>query len=86
MISVIYRRTTELRKRDIDDVQALTLMGTDVERIVDSLKLLHEIWASVIEVGLALYLLERQVFLACLMPAAISLGMCLTIVSFSFVL
>lgn len=71
---MIYQQTTQLTGNDVKDTTALTLMGTDVERIVESLKSLHETWASIIEVAVALWLLERQVVLACLVPAVISLG------------
>lgn len=47
---------------------AITLMGTDVERISTSLRDIHEIWASPIDIGLALWLLERQLAVSCLMP------------------
>jgi hypothetical protein len=49
-------------------------MGTDVERVCTSIRLLHECWASIIEVGVAIYLLQRQVSLACVAPAIVSLG------------
>ncbi|KAJ5675349.1 multidrug resistance-associated protein [Penicillium macrosclerotiorum] len=71
LMSMIYAHTTELKSRDVKDTAALTLMGTDVERIVESLKSLHETWASIVEVAVALFLLERQIFLACLVPACI---------------
>lgn len=74
LISAIYEQTIHLTSNDMRDSAALTLMGTDVERIVSGLRMLHETWASTIEVALALYLLERQVLLACLVPALISLG------------
>lgn len=54
---------------------AITLMGTDVERISTSLRDIHEIWASPIDIGLALWLLERQLAVSCLMPVILSLGM-----------
>ena len=71
---MIYHQTTKLSGHDVKDTAALTLMGTDVERIGNSLRLLHETWASVVEVGVALYLLERQIFLVCLVPAVITVG------------
>jgi hypothetical protein len=49
-------------------------MGTDVERIVISLKNIHESWASILEVGVAIWLLERQVWVACVVPIVICLG------------
>lgn len=74
LISTLYQQTTLLKGEDVKGSAALTLMGTDVERIVNSFRSLHEIWASIIEVAIAIYLLQRQIYLACLVPAIISLG------------
>lgn len=49
-------------------------MGTDVERIGHSFLQIHEIWASVLEIGVAIWLLERQVSLACLAPVVVILS------------
>ncbi|OJJ47369.1 hypothetical protein ASPZODRAFT_64884 [Penicilliopsis zonata CBS 506.65] len=74
LMSSLYSKTVFLAAEDVKGSAVLTLMGTDVERIVNSFRSLHEMWASIIEVGVALYLLERQVYLACLVPAIISLA------------
>jgi ATP-binding cassette subfamily C (CFTR/MRP) protein 1 len=52
----------------------LTLMSTDVERISRGLESLHELWASPIEVGIAIWLLGRQLGVACIVPGVIALG------------
>lgn len=52
----------------------IQLMSTDIERICVSLKNLHEIWANVIELGIAMYLLQHQLGLACLVPVAVIAG------------
>jgi hypothetical protein len=49
-------------------------MGTDVERIIVSLKIIHQYWASVLEVGMAIRLLERQLWIACVVDVIICLG------------
>lgn len=49
-------------------------MGTDVERISQSFVVLHEIWATFLEVAIAIWLLERQLSVACVAPVALSLG------------
>ncbi|KAJ5307053.1 hypothetical protein N7508_006068 [Penicillium antarcticum] len=73
LIPLIYRQTTKLHARDFKDKPAITLMGTDVERIVSTLHALHEVWAAPLEVGVGIFLLERQLGVACLIPAVISL-------------
>ena len=49
-------------------------MGTDVERIVEALTLIHELWASVLEVGIAVALLARHISFASLVPLTVCLG------------
>jgi ATP-binding cassette, subfamily C (CFTR/MRP), member 1 len=53
------------------DKAAVSLMSTDIERIVTGLPNIHEIWASVIEVCIAIWLLERQVSYAVVAPVAL---------------
>lgn len=49
-------------------------MGTDVERIVVGFRTIHELWASIVEITIAVYLLKEQVYVACLVPGVIVLG------------
>ncbi|KAJ6186285.1 ABC transporter transmembrane domain type 1 [Penicillium mononematosum] len=74
LISMIYDQTIGMTAADLTDSAAITLMGTDVERIVANLKNLHEAWASIIELGIAIWLLEREIGVACFIPLVISLG------------
>jgi hypothetical protein len=74
LISAIYHRTTELGTTDLCDSRAVTLMGTDVERICSSLGAFAECWVSALEIAVGVFLLERQVSVACVAPAAVSLG------------
>jgi len=48
--------------------------GTDIEKIALSLRQVHEVWASVIEIALALWLLQRQMGAAFVAPALLTLG------------
>jgi ATP-binding cassette, subfamily C (CFTR/MRP), member 1 len=74
LIGKIYRHTTELRASAVKDSAAITLMGTDVERIVQSLRLVHELWATMPEVAVAVYLLARQMSAAAVAPMVICIG------------
>lgn len=49
-------------------------MSTDTELICRSFVTLHEVWASPIECGVALYLLYRQLGLAFLAPMIVSIS------------
>ncbi|RLM01880.1 hypothetical protein CFD26_103018 [Aspergillus turcosus] len=67
--ALIYRKTTGRRtQRTEDERTAMTLIGTDVERIVSGLRDIHEIWASIISIAVATWLLERQLSGACVVP------------------
>jgi ATP-binding cassette subfamily C (CFTR/MRP) protein 1 len=70
----IYRHTTALHTRHVQDSAVLTLMGTDVERIVSALRTVHELWANVFEITIGVWLLTRQVSFASIMPLTICLG------------
>ncbi|KAK5991839.1 ABC multidrug transporter B [Cladobotryum mycophilum] len=73
LIAIIYQQTVRARAVDLGEINGLTLMGTDVERIVAGFKSIHEIWASLFDICIAVYLLEKQMFVACLIPVAIVL-------------
>ncbi|KAJ5592008.1 uncharacterized protein N7459_002377 [Penicillium hispanicum] len=73
LISLIYRQTAKLQSRDFKDKSAITLMSTDVERIVVKFFTIHEAWAAPVEVSVAIFLLSRQLGVACIIPAIISL-------------
>ena len=61
----------------LDESAAVTLMATDVQTICDALAQVHEVWASLIEVVLALWLLEAQMGLATLGPFVVAVSVVL---------
>ncbi|KAL7941244.1 P-loop containing nucleoside triphosphate hydrolase protein [Trichoderma barbatum] len=67
----IYRQMVSLQSRDVEDSAALTLMGTDVERIVESLRFVHETWAAIPEIAICVWLLTRQILYASIAPVVI---------------
>lgn len=73
LIAVVYSHTLDL-PLGAHHSSPSTLMSTDVERICTCLVNLHELWANVIEVGIAVYILEKQIGVACITPALIALG------------
>ncbi|KAF2649718.1 P-loop containing nucleoside triphosphate hydrolase protein, partial [Lophiostoma macrostomum CBS 122681] len=73
LITIIYQQTVEARAVDLGGINGITLIGTDVERIVLNFRNIHEIWASLVDIAIAVFLLERQVFLACLVPSGVAL-------------
>jgi ATP-binding cassette subfamily C (CFTR/MRP) protein 1 len=73
-VTAIYRKTTEISLTALDNSAAVTLMSTDVERIINGLRLMHEFWANLIQVAIATYLLQRELGVACVAPIAVSIG------------
>ncbi|KAI2847870.1 hypothetical protein CBS12448_9223 [Aspergillus niger] len=48
---MVFTQTSRLKVSDINDSAAITFIGTDVERIVQSQKIIYEIWAMILKVG-----------------------------------
>jgi len=60
LIHTIYKKTLKLSSSKVEGNASLTLMSSDIERILLSVKYLHEMWASLLVVGVALALLYRE--------------------------
>ncbi|KAI0817348.1 ABC transporter [Xylaria sp. FL0064] len=73
LIHAIYAKTVTAPHLGDGDTAAVTLMGTDVERIYTGLRLMHEVWASLIQIAIASWLLYRQIGLAFLAPLIVVL-------------
>lgn len=74
LISMLYRKATDVSVKDVDPASSMTLMSADIERIVQGWQSMHEIWASAVEVAIAIYLLEKQLGVACAVPIGVSIG------------
>ncbi|KAL9106441.1 MAG: hypothetical protein Q9227_008529 [Pyrenula ochraceoflavens] len=69
LAAAVYKKTTEAQISAVDNSAALTLMSTDVEKIRYGFINLHELfYANVIEVGLACWLVQRQLGTAFVAP------------------
>ncbi|KXH61282.1 ABC transporter [Colletotrichum salicis] len=73
LMSMIFKQTLALKADDLKDSAAITLMGTDIERIVLTFNNLHQIWAAILEVSIAIFLLQRQIASASVVPVVISI-------------
>ncbi|PYH86162.1 multidrug resistance protein MDR [Aspergillus uvarum CBS 121591] len=73
VVSLIYQKTLTLQFDENTDSVALNLMSNDIDNIAFGIQNMHEVWASPVETGIALYLLQRQVSWAAAVPAFISL-------------
>ncbi|KAF8849622.1 putative multidrug resistance protein MDR [Acephala macrosclerotiorum] len=82
LASLIFQRSMELSAAAADYGAAITLMSTDIEGIADGIKEMHEIWANVFELGVAVYLLQLYIGSACFV-AVIPAVVCSIITSYS---
>ncbi|GKZ52004.1 hypothetical protein AbraIFM66951_009293, partial [Aspergillus brasiliensis] len=60
MVTIIYRKIFTKNVLGADDRAPLTLMSADVERISAGLGYLHDVWGSIVEVAIAIWLLWRE--------------------------
>lgn len=72
LVSAIYRKTTDISLIALNDAESVTLMSTDVQRVVEGLQVIHELWANLLQVCISTYLLERELGIACVAPVAIA--------------
>ncbi|RFU27503.1 hypothetical protein B7463_g8829, partial [Scytalidium lignicola] len=75
LVSMIYHQTLNLSTVDLEGSAALTLMSTDIERIDGGLAFIHETWAGLIVVALAIWLLEIQLGWGCIGPIVVTISM-----------
>lgn len=73
-MSSIFEKTLRLRGNPELASRAMTLMIADVQGVVSGMTNIHEVWAGVIETGIAAWLLQRQVGLACLPVVGLGIG------------
>jgi ATP-binding cassette, subfamily C (CFTR/MRP), member 1 len=74
LVSAISWQTARLNIQAISDPKAaVTLMSTDIERITDGLRSLHDFWACTIQICVGLYLLQKQMGVACVVPIILAI-------------
>lgn len=73
-MSLIYKKTIDLDTASAKEGAPLTLMSTDVDGIATGIQEMHEIWASIVELAIAIYLLERQIGPACFLVIVPAVG------------
>lgn len=71
LVTEIFIRATQARIGTGDDSAALTLMSTDIERIDMGFVPIHEIWASIIQAGLAGWMLYNQLGIVFVAPMGV---------------
>lgn len=73
LVSIIYSKTVYLSIIELDESLAVTLMSSDVQAICLGFENIHDFWAVPLELAIGLYLLERQLGIACVATAFLAL-------------
>ncbi|KAE8152270.1 putative multidrug resistance protein [Aspergillus avenaceus] len=72
MISLLYNRSLTLQHHLCTESAVLTLMSTDVDNIIDLMENIIDVWARVVEIGIGIWLLERQIGAVCVTPIIVT--------------
>ncbi|KAL5046465.1 hypothetical protein BDW71DRAFT_181773 [Aspergillus fruticulosus] len=83
LISLIYDTTLQLDTHAANEAAAVTLMSTDIDRIVAGFEWADALWAGPIEIAVAIYMLYTQIGLSCLGPVIIAILFVVTMFAFS---
>lgn len=75
LITLIFGKTLRISSSVISDAEAITLMSADIDRIGSNIEILHEVYASFIELALSIWLLYRLLGMAIAAPTAWIVGM-----------
>lgn len=77
LFGLIYQKSLrlEITSPNVSPMAGITLIGTDVETIIVGMNMIHELWASVVEIGIATWLIYRELGAACAMPIALAIGL-----------
>lgn len=81
LISQIFDHTLKLSTSSLNESKAVTLMSSDIERIGTGLRNVHEIWACIIEIALAMWLLQGQLGISIIATGLVTLCVCLPLSS-----
>ncbi|KAH8695211.1 P-loop containing nucleoside triphosphate hydrolase protein [Talaromyces proteolyticus] len=73
LVDLIYRHTLEMFPTALEGADAVTLMSTDVERVTSGLRMFPELWANIIQIAVAIWLLQRTLYLAVLGPTLVTI-------------
>ncbi|KAK1623308.1 ABC multidrug transporter [Colletotrichum phormii] len=73
LVLLIYEKTTSMSITGAEEAAAVTLMSTDVERIVNGMSKIHESWSTLLQMAVALALLYRQLGVVFMVPLGLFL-------------
>ena len=75
LVTLIYAKMLKLQIANVNESAAMTLMGTDVQRIAETFhELLIDIIPSIVQVAIAMYLLYVQLGIVCVAPILVTIS------------
>ncbi|QDS76097.1 hypothetical protein FKW77_006285 [Venturia effusa] len=74
LVDIIYHKSLTIELSAAQKAAPMGLVTAEVERIDFTIEKIHSLWASVIEIGIAIYLLEREMEWSCFAPILVALG------------
>jgi hypothetical protein len=77
LVISIFDKILELRPDSSIESRAVTLMISDVQRIDQGLRHIHEVWAGILETAFATWLLQQQWGPSCFTMIGLALGIML---------
>ncbi|KAF5682935.1 major facilitator family transporter [Fusarium denticulatum] len=87
LVSILFNKATDISITAADPSAALTLMSADIERIDTGWRTAHDVWANLVEIVIAVYLLGRQLGIACLIPVGAAIFSIIgSVIAVSFVM
>ncbi|KAL1598820.1 hypothetical protein SLS60_007962 [Paraconiothyrium brasiliense] len=72
LVGMLYARTLGSAPCALSDREPVTLMSVDVDGITNVVPMYNEVWASAVEIGIAVYLLQRQLGVVWVVPCGIA--------------
>jgi hypothetical protein len=74
LIALVYDCSLRTRAVDTGSVTSVALVGTDIERITESVALVHDLWGCLIDIPIGIWLLEKEMSVACIAPVVLLLS------------
>ncbi|KAI3390389.1 hypothetical protein diail_9824 [Diaporthe ilicicola] len=72
LVAAVFEKTTSIDPSQYDMTAPVSLVSTDMERIIAGCKDVHEVWANAVQVAIAIWLLYLELGIACVAPAAVA--------------
>lgn len=72
LVAAVFEKTTRIDPSQYDMTAPVSLVSTDMERIIAGFKDVHEVWANAVQVAVAIWLLYRELGIACVAPAVVT--------------